>query len=353
MSDTQSLNKQRQVVALRDELVNAAHMSADKLRAEERAFKLMRDVCSEKLKPVLIQRNNADFVAAFLMQKIGNKAYRFLVTGEVWHILRAKNSALVHLVPEDLWEKFKACATVQGLYFASLAILLNDLNGDNMPHEQGKYGLAKLDMLKKDSPEFIKAARQGSSNKPENLEKRRIDFQQEYMILQALIAQIQVFNKELHETKDSNAGAELEQKIAAYSNLANLKGLAGLYEGFAMLADMLSIRTVARDEDDKPILTEKGEKIIIRVPALYDIGSYCEDLIERVDRGNHIAFKIALKQNAVHVAQRGVDPDAQAVSQPVALSEEAPAGVPEGDLKAAQETPTEQQVKNFVTGENK
>ena len=152
MSDTQSLNKQRQVVALRDELVNAAHMSADKLRAEERAFKLMRDVCSEKLKPVLIQRNNADFVAAFLMQKIGNKAYRFLVTGEVWHILRAKNSALVHLVPEDLWEKFKACATVQGLYFASLAILLNDLKRRQHAARTGKIRSGQAGHAEKRQP---------------------------------------------------------------------------------------------------------------------------------------------------------------------------------------------------------
>ena len=216
-----------------------------------------------------------------------------------------------------------------------------------MSHEK-TYTLAKLAL--KTDPDFVKAARQGSSNKPENLEKRRLDFQQESMILQALIAKIQQFYKDLHDNKEPEARARLEQEISAYSNLANLKGLAGLYDGFAMLADMLSIRTIARDENDKPVLTSSGEKIFIRVPVLYDLGADLEDMIALQERSNRIAFKTALKLNAVHVAQREVDPDNKEPVVPGILAEEAPAGVPESDLKAAQAKPTDAQVETFVKG---
>ena len=216
------------------------------------------------------------------------------------------------------------------------------------------YTLAKADLLQKSNPEFVKAARQESKPNPENLEKRRLDFQQEYMILQALIGRIQELNAAAHKTTEPAAKAGIEQQIAAFSNMANLKGLAGLYEGFALLADMLSIRVVKRDDRDKIVLTPDGQKIFIRVPILYDLGADLEELCDNTRRTQKTLFKMALKANAVHVSQAGVDPDVVEV-QPATetLKEEAPAGVPESDLKAAQAAPTAEQVEKFVKGDAK
>ena len=218
-----------------------------------------------------------------------------------------------------------------------------------------KYTLAKADLAQKSNKEFVKAARQGSKTDPENLEKRRLDFQQEYMLLCALIDRIQGLNKELHENREINARAMLEQQIAAFSNMANLKGLAGLYEGFALLADMLSIRTLLR-EDRKPfklVLTESGEKIYIRIPILYDIGADLEEVCDNTRRTSNILFKMAMKAGVVHDKQTDIDPSVEAAPVAEVLAHAAPAGVPESDLKAAQAAPSEEQVQKFVEGEKK
>jgi hypothetical protein len=201
--------------------------------------------------------------------------------------------------------------------------------------------------LSKSDPAFVKAARQSSSAKPENLEKRRLDFQQEYMILQALVGKIQGLNSTLHETKDPDAKMLLEREIGAYSNLANLKGLAGLYEGFALLSDLLSIRSIARDENDKPILTDKGEKIYVRTPILWDVAAILEESCDVQLKSHNILYKMGLKQGILFVAQK----DAELA--PVKLDKEAPVGVPESDLRQAEEKPTDAQVDKFVKGDAK
>jgi hypothetical protein len=215
--------------------------------------------------------------------------------------------------------------------------------------------LAKLNTLQKSNPAFIKAARRSSSDKPENLEQRRIDFEQEGVLLKALIAKIQTLNEQALETKDQALKGNLEAQIAAYSNMANLKGLAGLYDGFGLLSELLSFRVPLREERKpyKLILTAKGEKIYIRVPLL---DALCSEL-ENVEINTRVAARIikamALKQQAIFERQAGTEIEPEKEPAQEVLAEAAPAGVPESELSAAAAKPTEAQVEKFVKGEAK
>jgi hypothetical protein len=136
MNDSQSLKSQLQVLVMRDELMHAATQPGAKLKAEERAFQLMREICPEKLAPVLIQRNNSDFVAAYLIQRVGRRGWRFLVTGLKWHILRAKRSAVVMRIPSDFYNEFGRAVMVQGACTAAIEKLFQDCSR----HEHFKKG---------------------------------------------------------------------------------------------------------------------------------------------------------------------------------------------------------------------
>lgn len=211
-----------------------------------------------------------------------------------------------------------------------------------------KYGLA-LGNLRKDNPDFQKAARKSASAKPVNLEKRRLDFEQENMMLQALIGKIQVLSAKLAEAASDERGA-LEQEIAKYYNIASLKGMAGLYQGFALLADMLSFRDVKRDDDGNPVLDAEGQKTFVRIPVLFDEAAYLEELLISQHKTQRLLYKMALKSGAVFDKQAGIDPDLPEEVH-VASVEDAIAGVPEAEIAAAQQTPTEEQVEKFVKGE--
>ena len=227
-----------------------------------------------------------------------------------------------------------------------------------------KYAMAKLDLLQ-NNPELDKAARKRSSAAPVNLEERRLRFEKKAGLLEEIIRRIQHFNADLHETHDPVKAAYLEREIATYSNLANLQGLLGLYEGFGLLADMLSLRMVQRDKTGQEVLTPAGDKIFIRVPVLYDIASEAENISDdteeikdQVRRMSKNIFTMALKQNAVYVGQAGSDPEVKEPApkqpdQPEVLPGEAPAGVPESDLAAAQVKPSEEEVAKFIEGEKK
>ena len=125
MDYSRSLSKQKQVLAMRNQWVAHAGSAQDKLRAEDTAFSIMQDACSERLAPVLIQRNNAELIAAYLMQKIGDNSWRFLITGANWRICRAKSSARLIKVPAALLAQFSAVAGLQGALIAGIEELKN------------------------------------------------------------------------------------------------------------------------------------------------------------------------------------------------------------------------------------
>lgn len=209
--------------------------------------------------------------------------------------------------------------------------------------------MAKQALLKAD-PDFIKQVRDEHSDEPENLEKRCLDFHLDHKILKGVIQQIQVFNAKLHETNDPEEKLKYERQISEFSNLANLQGLAGLYAGFGLLIDMLSIQETLEDDDGQELLTDKGEKVYVRTPILFDVAAYTDSGRYHGRRAANILFKMALKQNAVHEKQTGVD-DQEAEAE--ILKVPASAGVPASDLVAAKGQPTQEQINNFVTGEKK
>lgn len=153
MDDARSLRQQQLIAAMRDSLVNSAVTAEAKLKAEETSFQMLLEESPEKLAPVLIQRNHTDLVVAYLIQKIGDRAWRFLITGEHWRILRAKKSATVYYIPQELLEAFKQAVMVQGLCTSAIERLRQELKRRNNQHEpraerqkqvrNGKAGAAK------------------------------------------------------------------------------------------------------------------------------------------------------------------------------------------------------------------
>ena len=123
MNNSQSLAKQRQILAMRDKLVNSASQPGEKLRAEESAFEMLREASPALLRLALIQRYSHDYVAAFLIGKIGSNAWRFLVTGEKWQIMRTRQTSDITPVGADLHSVFMDAVLVQGAAMAALSRL--------------------------------------------------------------------------------------------------------------------------------------------------------------------------------------------------------------------------------------
>jgi hypothetical protein len=158
MSDFKSLADQKHILALRNQWIAAAASAQDKLKAEETAFSILRDASSEKLAPVLIQRNNAELIAAYLVQRIGANSWRFLLTGAEWQLLRARKSAKLLRVPEKMFEAFKNAVVLQAALSAGIEEIEQAIlkEGKHAGTGQVKHAPKKQSGVHKSRPAVIK-----------------------------------------------------------------------------------------------------------------------------------------------------------------------------------------------------
>jgi len=93
--------QQKQVLALREELLPGSSTPEELTLLDSKTFERLKHVSPEGLVPILIQRNHEDWIAAFLIQEVGLSSKRFLVKASQWRIQWAKKSAKMLRVPDD------------------------------------------------------------------------------------------------------------------------------------------------------------------------------------------------------------------------------------------------------------
>src|SRR5258706_3869991 len=101
------MQKQKRILELRHELLAQLAFgmvgdTAEKSRVRKeisgidtKMFEQLRAVSSAGLKPILIRRNNAEWIAAYLVQEIGAGGWRILLKQQYmkWELSRARRSA--------------------------------------------------------------------------------------------------------------------------------------------------------------------------------------------------------------------------------------------------------------------
>jgi hypothetical protein len=96
-----------------------------KREIDAEALKTLRELSPLELSPCLIQRRrNEGYVAANLIQKVGDTSWRFLVRSERWRISRAQRGTQVLRLHPALGELFDQVISMQETYSAGLAGLL-------------------------------------------------------------------------------------------------------------------------------------------------------------------------------------------------------------------------------------
>lgn len=120
--DQYTLWKQRGI--LRSRRIALEQSPAKRHRLDEATLNELRSYAPLKLAPVLIQRNAVEFVAAYLIQRVGDaNGYRFLVREDDWRICFARKSAkLVRIKPKQE-RAFARLVEAQEQYFSRLSAL--------------------------------------------------------------------------------------------------------------------------------------------------------------------------------------------------------------------------------------
>lgn len=202
-----------------------------------------------------------------------------------------------------------------------------------------EYTLAKLADVKY-SKKFLREAREAASTDSDNLERKRLDFSKESLLLDGMVKEIQKLNNQKCVTPEESQIRD--RKIAELHTLASLKGIAGLYHGLGLIADMLSVSM--HDENKKT-----GEKIYWRVPVseiLYDVACYSENIEIILKKQRRILRDIGLAQKAFWKGKHDLDDDDGGDENPTGRGDEEsiplPVGVPEKDLIAAKQVSDEQ-----------
>jgi hypothetical protein len=89
-------------------------------RLNERTLETLARISKFKLQPCLIQRNSGGYVAAYLIQRVGDGGYRYLFRGADWKISRAKKSAgIIKFKPKDKIS-FENLIQAQEAYYSRL-----------------------------------------------------------------------------------------------------------------------------------------------------------------------------------------------------------------------------------------
>jgi hypothetical protein len=242
-----------------------------------------------------------------------------------------------------------------------------------------------LQFIDPSDPKSARKARRQMATDPQKLDKRRKKYQDEGMELRAIIEHMQKIrvesielNKALRElqkradklgtavagTKEyeevhgalEKMHAQIADREALYQdcyNMASLRGLNLLFEGLALVTDMLSIQE--REGTDRK--TDETEYARYSITDLFD--EFAEGIFTKMNRLTRMVNDLGISQNLWHKGKyirveggQEVEEDddrAAEPSEPVELENPVPAGVPEEDLKVAQLS--REKVVQFARGE--
>jgi hypothetical protein len=123
-----SMQKQKQVLLLREELLaqvsNPTPPVIEKINLK--MFEQLRKVSPAGLTPILIRRNNGEWIAAYLVQEVGLGGSRILLKHKSWELVFARQSAQIVKIDQfhDLFESIVNC---QREFFAHVDALLTKI----------------------------------------------------------------------------------------------------------------------------------------------------------------------------------------------------------------------------------
>jgi hypothetical protein len=128
MNDRATLLTQRNILTMREAYLKEAD-PANAARIDLETMSQLRLVSSSNLQPIFIQRNNSDWVAAYLVQNIGDRGKRILLRGDSWRIFRARKSARVITVESTQLPKFEDLVRLQEAYFVRFSSVFAEVSG--------------------------------------------------------------------------------------------------------------------------------------------------------------------------------------------------------------------------------
>jgi hypothetical protein len=127
-SDQYSLRQQQSLLEAREQALRVVGVKKRK-DVDADCLKRLREIAPLGLAPCLIQRRrNEGFIAAQLIQRIGDKSYRFLFRAENWRIARAKKGTQVIRVRGEHEPLFEQVVSMQESFCCGLAGLLDFLH---------------------------------------------------------------------------------------------------------------------------------------------------------------------------------------------------------------------------------
>jgi hypothetical protein len=228
-----------------------------------------------------------------------------------------------------------------------------------------KYGLARfVDTAKR----LDRDARRATSTDDENLEKRRLEYGRNELLLKKAIERLQNLQApEPPKKPDPDASepvlqayerqkVEHEEALKKYQTetnqiftLVNLSGIVGLYEGLGILADMDSLRE--REKDPKT-----GERVYFRLTTaeiLCDLAGFMETMVEisaqQLEITQELAIKLGASWEGRSTGQTRGEAAAEAQAEAAAeANAPAPVGVTEQEVAAASAKPTDAAVDQFL-----
>jgi hypothetical protein len=123
LSDQYSMEQQRAVLSARRKAVSRLNGKRSK-KTDTEYFETLREVSPLGLRRCLVQRNKTAWVAAYLIQRIGQEGYRYLVPGKDWKIFRSRRNAEVVEIHSTYEEIFDRIVNRQQEFLTELQTLL-------------------------------------------------------------------------------------------------------------------------------------------------------------------------------------------------------------------------------------
>lgn len=121
-----SMQKQKQILLLREELLaqvsNPTQSAIDKINSK--MFEQLRKVSPAGLTPILIRRNNGEWIAAYLVQEVGLGGSRILLKHKSWELVFARQSAQIVKIDTQHSDQFELVIECQSDFFEGVNDLL-------------------------------------------------------------------------------------------------------------------------------------------------------------------------------------------------------------------------------------
>jgi hypothetical protein len=128
-NDHISIQKQKQILTLREELLDCEGVKLTESRLKEvnsKMFEQLRQVSPAGLKPILIRRNSAEWIAAYLVQEIGAGGHRILLKHKnKWELFRVRKSAEIVPIKKEQLGLFEIAVQKQIEYLHALGMFFN------------------------------------------------------------------------------------------------------------------------------------------------------------------------------------------------------------------------------------